>query len=130
MKRHTVFVGSDDKDKSVEPYVVERMLEQLAKQDRREERPIRPIQGIGSNKELYSDVATMTTTHILPGVNSSVNATQSLIIIIPKSNGAKTNLGIVSFVICTNLIRRPIFLIPFTPFVLGATGPGFRSIGR
>ena len=54
MKRHTVFVGSDDKDKSVEPYVVERMLEQLAKQDRREERPIRPIQGIGSNKEFDS----------------------------------------------------------------------------
>jgi hypothetical protein len=52
MKRHTVFVGSDDKDKSVDPFVVEGMLQQLAKQNR-SGRLIRPIQGIESNKDYY-----------------------------------------------------------------------------
>jgi len=55
IKRQTVFVGSDDKDKSVDPYIVDGMLAQLAEQNR-PKRLIRPIQGIESNKDLYSDV--------------------------------------------------------------------------
>jgi hypothetical protein len=52
-KRHTVFIGSDDKEKSADYYVVQGMLRQLAQQGS-PERLVRVIQRIESNKDLYS----------------------------------------------------------------------------
>jgi hypothetical protein len=53
-RRHEVFVGSDDEDRSVDPYVVQGMGEELAKQ--RDPPPlIRTIEGIEPGKEIFTD---------------------------------------------------------------------------
>jgi len=54
LRRHEVFIGSDDEDKSVDPYIVQGMGEQLATQ-RDAPRLIRTIQGINSDKDLFTD---------------------------------------------------------------------------
>ncbi len=53
-RKHTVFVGSDDQEKSVDPYVVEGMLEELSRRGAPESL-IRPIHGIEPNRVLFED---------------------------------------------------------------------------
>jgi hypothetical protein len=53
-RKHEVFVGSDDEDRSVDPYIVQGMGQYLVQQQ--DPLPlIRTIQGIDSNKRLYGD---------------------------------------------------------------------------
>src|SRR5687768_2581640 len=54
LRKHEVFIGSDDEERSVDPYIVQGMITQLAQQHD-PPRLIRTIQGIDSNRDLFTD---------------------------------------------------------------------------